>query len=225
MLVAATLLPGLGPAEKRGPVDPAAWPWSAVVRVQIPGVSRCSGFLLDAVTVVTTAHCLFDVRVQHLLRPGVVHVLSGYSHGSYAAHAVVESYRVAPGYDPQHADRTRGVDVAVLHLPSPVGGRGLALVGTVPGQAAMLGGYERDRTEVMLADRDCRAMGIAADLQGRSLRQHSCAATYGSNGAPLLVRDASGEWAAAGVQEAASPGEAGGIAVPASVVTALLGSK
>ena len=60
-----------------------------------------------------------------------------------------------------------------------------------------------------------------ADAADRPLRQHSCAGTRGTSGAPLLVRD-HGRWAAAGVQVAAVEGDIGGLAVPSETVQALL---
>ena len=192
--------------------------------VQVPGISRCTGFLLGPRLAVTAAHCLYGVRVRHMLGAGSVHVLSAYSGGDYARHSVAASYRVPAGFVAGDAGRSRGADVAVLTLAQPVGSAVLRLVAARTGAAAMLGGYNQDRAQVLLADPACRVVGTVADPAGRPLRRHSCAGTSGTSGAPLLVREAgSGEWEAAGVQVAAERGEPGGLAVPAETIEALLG--
>lgn len=193
--------------------------------MQVAGVSRCTGFLLDARTAITAAHCLYSSRVRHMVRPDSVHVLSLYQRGSFAAHTLAVSYRVAQGWLPLDQAAGSGADAVALTLAAPLGSRFLTLSPARPGQAAMLGGYERDRAQILLADRECRVMGTAADAKGRPLRQHSCAATFGTSGAPLLVRAASGEWAAAGVQVVAVEGAAGGATVPSETLAALIASK
>jgi protease YdgD len=205
-------------------VDVAAWPWSALVLVQVPGVARCTGFMLDPRTVMTAAHCLFLPRVRHMARPDDIHVLSGYARGDYRGHSLITRYSTASGWDPGDEHRAPGADAAVLTLATPLPGGALGLTPGQPGQAAMLGGYEQDRAQVLLADTDCRVMGLAGDAGGL-LRQHSCTATSGASGAPLLARDPAGRWAVAGLQIAAERGVAGGLAVDQSTLAALIASK
>lgn len=224
-LLAAALLPGIGATDPRAPVDVYAWPWSAVVLVQSPGVSRCTGFLIDPRHVVTAAHCLYSNRVGHLVQPNSVHVLAGFHNGAFAAHAVAVVYRVPGGWSPSRERETSGADVAVLTLGSPVAPRGLPLTEPKQGQMAMLGGYERDRAEILIADQSCRVTGVEADRAGRPLWRHSCTGTFGASGAPLLVRDAAGTWAAAGVMVAAFSTHAGGVVVPSATIAALIASK
>lgn len=220
-LLAGVLLPGLGSGDARVPVSVADPPWSALVRVQVPGVSRCTGFFVAAGTVVTAAHCLWDGHVRRTVRPGQVHVLTGYDHGQYRAHAVALRYRIGSGFAGD-ANTGLGGDVAVLTLDAAIGTATLPWADAArPGEAAMLGGYEQDRVETLLADTACRTMGRVADAGGRPVLQHACAATGGTSGAPLLVRQGDG-WAVAGVNIAASVGDVGGLAVPAATARALL---
>lgn len=209
----------------RRPVSVAEPPWSALVRVQVPGVSRCTGFLVAADRVVTAAHCLWGQRTQRMVPAESVHVLTGYDHGHYRAHSVVASFRTGPAYRPR-AGAGQDDDVAVLTLAKPIGTVVLPWATHIqPGEAAMLGGYEQDRAETLLADTDCRLMsGTDGGGGGRPLIAHACAATRGTSGAPLLVRGADGGWAVAGVNVAAAIGDVGGLAVPASTVRAMLGA-
>ena len=220
-LLAGILLPGLGSGDARVPVSVTDPPWSALARMQVPGVSRCTGFFVAPGTVVTAAHCLWDVHVRRVVRPEQVHVLAGYEHGAYRAHSAARGVRIGAGFV-GGANTGLGGDVAVLTLDAAIGVAALPWARDArPGEAAMLGGYEQDRVETLLADTACRTMGRIADAGGRPILQHACAATGGTSGAPLLVRDGGG-WAVAGVNIAANVGDVGGLAVPAATVRALL---
>jgi protease YdgD len=61
-------------------------------------------------------------------------------------------------------------------------------------------------------------MGLAHDTAGHNLLRHSCAATRGVSGAPLLARAPDGSWGIAGVASLASLGAGGGYAVPAAAI-------
>ena len=115
-------------------------------------------------------------------------------------------------------------DWAVLSLDAPLGtpDRVLPLLRGVPqvGASAMLGGYEQDRAQAMVADRGCAVIGIARGASGHAMLRHSCAATRGTSGAPLLARAPDGRWSIIGVASQALIGAAGGFAVPASAITA-----
>ncbi len=213
------LLPGLGPGQARTPVDATRAPWSAVVRVQIPGVSRCTGFAVAPTLIVTAAHCLYGRALGHMLPAASVHVLAGYRAGAFSAHATALSYRLFDGFRVGEGDP--GADVAVLTLERPVTTTVLAWAPTRWGGAATLGGYSQDRAEALLADPDCRVLGVEHPV-ALPLRRHNCAGTRGTSGAPLLVRGADGGWAAAGVQVQGNENDAGGLAIPAATVQRLL---
>lgn len=221
LLAAAGALPGVGAHDGRALVDGATPPWSAVARLQVPGVSRCTAILVAATTALTAAHCLWGRRLGHFVPPGSVHVLSHYAGGNFARHSVAAAYRVAPGFDPAHPDTDRSADWAVVTLAHPLGDDSLALAhGPVsPGTPAMLGGYNQDRAEVIEADTACHVVAVSAHLL-----VHDCAGTRGTSGGPLLVRGADGAWRVAGLQVGAFTGRSGGVAVSAGVLQDALDS-
>ena len=215
-------LPGLGDAAPRVTVDARVAPWSSLVRVQAPGLVRCTGVLVAADLVVTAAHCLFSARLGRFIPAGSVNVLLGYSGGGYAAHAVARGYRTAEGFDPHAAEATRGADVALIRLAVPLAGPVLGLAERAGDGAVVLGGYQQDRAEVIAADLACRLVGRAVDRAGRGLLVHGCAATRGSSGAPLLAQAGDGTWQVVGIQSGGRAGARGGLAVPVAAVWALL---
>jgi protease YdgD len=211
---------GVGPRDPRVPVNVNQPPWRALVRVQTAIGARCTGVLIEASVALTAAHCLLSPRTHVLIPPDDVHVVSGYALGNYTGHAVVVSYSVAPGFDPQRGLRTAGADWAVLRLSAPLGTLGHTLpVARRPvaiGTRVMLAGFGQDRAEELAADLSCTVTGWSTDADARPLIEHSCSATSGTSGAPLLARTGYGGWAVIGLQEAATRGIAGGQAVPLS---------
>jgi protease YdgD len=212
-------LPGLGPQDPRGPVDGSAMPWAALGRVQTELGLRCTGTLIGPWTVLTAAHCLVAPRSNRFVQPSSVHFLLGYRQGSWKAQARAVAMQIGPGFDA----RTRlphGADWALLTLDTSLGraeGR-LPLLREIPPQTPlMLGGYQQDRPELLMADIECRALGMMR-RDDRILLVHNCGGTRGASGAPLLARNPGGGWAVAGVAVAMARRKALGVAVPAIAV-------
>lgn len=209
----AALLPGIGAADPRHPADIEALPWRALGRVQTELGGRCTGALIGPRTVLTAAHCLVAPRTRNFVRPESIHVLVGYRLGVWALGARVTAFttgRFRPGQGPATADW------ALLTLARPIGtpDRILPLLRQIPpaGTAVMLGGWQQDRPEVLLADTGCRLIG------NNALLLHDCAGTRGASGAPLLARGADGNWAILGVQVAAETAAAIGVALPVATL-------
>ncbi len=209
--------PGLAGAEARQAADIATPPWNSLVRVQSEAGGHCTGVLIAPDRVLTAAHCLLARRTNAVLQPGRVNVLAGYDRGEFRGHAVGAALRLAPGYDPA-ARAPFGADWAVIRLATPLRAPVLPRA-PMPavGTAVMLGGWQQDRAHALLADTDCRVIGLQRDAGGLLLR-HDCAATRGTSGGPLLVRAGDG-WAIAGVAVGARTAERGGVAVPVAGLT------
>jgi hypothetical protein len=131
-------------------------PWQvAVIQTRGRSSSLCGGFIIDAVRVVTAAHCVYDQGGQQApfeslaVRAGISNFLTPRASDSEQSR-LVTSYRVHPGYS--YATNGSPDDIAVLLLDTPLdltGGvaRAIALpaAGTVfaGGEAVSLAGFGR----------------------------------------------------------------------------------
>jgi protease YdgD len=189
--------------DRRVPVDANQAPWNAVAKVQTNIGEHCSGALIAPAVVVTAAHCLYNPRTRAFLQPASVHVLLGYQRDTYRWHRLVT--RIVWGPKVRTAPWPGDTDWARLDLAEPVPVPPLPLASSAAeGGAVELAGYNQDRSQVLLADRNCRVLGIADKPNGAMLVFHNCSATRGTSGAPLLARRGDG-WEVVGINIAAGP--------------------
>jgi protease YdgD len=216
--LARPALPGIGAQDRRVRIDPNGEPWRAVGKLQATTGNlhtSCTGTLVGAATVLTAAHCVFNIRTRQYFPPASLHFLIGYDRGTYVGHAVGVGLVTGPGFDPARPLKTLGSDWALLTIDRKLGtpDRVLTIRDRPPdvGTTVMIGGYSQDHPLVLTVDSECRIVEQVLDGNGRRVLRHNCTATRGASGAPVLVSDGT-HWRIGGVDVAAEMGVANGLA-------------
>jgi protease YdgD len=180
-------------------------PWGAIGRVNRRPGGFCSGTLIGADKVLTSAHCVWNKRRGQWIAGEDLHFLAGYHLGTYLVHRRVAAIRLPAKVTMNRRGHPRRPvnNWAILTLETPVATDAVLPLLTKRRArrltAAKLGplvraGYGIYRPYALSTD-TCRAVGLI----GKSLLMHDCDATIFEAGHPILVKTRRG-WRVLGLQ-------------------------
>ncbi|PSL18653.1 trypsin-like serine peptidase [Shimia abyssi] len=164
--------------------------WEAVGRVSL-GNGFCTGVLITRDLVLTAAHCVFDRQTGARIATQNIRFQAGYVAGHSLADRRIDRVVVDPAYRPRETGNigTDMVpnDVALLRLESFISSSEAdpfaVYADPEPGEKVTVLSYGRGRSEHPSWQRSCSVLW----RQG-GLMSFDCDVTFGSSGAPVLVR-------------------------------------
>lgn len=186
-------LPGILGSDDRVILDTSAWPWAAVGRVNRETGGFCTGTLVASNLVLTAAHCLYDSRTGKRVAPGKLHFLGGYRRGGYVTHAVARALFHPSDFSFAGSDGLKRAanDWAVLVLAAPIATKPIPVrslsarnLKALPRDRLMRAGYSQDRPHLLSLHNGC---GVSGNVNGGPVLIHTCDATRGDSGSPLII--------------------------------------
>jgi protease YdgD len=189
---AGSALPGILGQDNRVIEESNRWPFTAIGRLNKAGTGFCTATLIAPDTAATAAHCLWNPRTRRPHRPEFLTFELGLSRGDRGRVVAIEATETQGCWsfaDLAAGKDDMGCDIALLRLKTPVTavepvemlrGAGEAKRG-IP---LTMAGYQQDRPYMLSADTACRLVG---HLPKSGAIVHSCDATHGASGSPLLA--------------------------------------
>lgn len=162
--------------------------FEAIGRIDLGGLSFCTGTLISEDLVLTAAHCLFEPETQSQRDISRVQFLAGWRNGRALAYRGVRRAIIHPGY--VFRGNGEGVarvanDIALLELDRPIRGNGIHpfRIAGKPRKGEEVGvvSYAVQREERPSLERSCDVLARPAQML-----VISCTVDFGASGAPIL---------------------------------------
>ena len=194
----------------------AARGWEAVGRLDLAGNGFCTAVLISDTEVLTAAHCLFGEGGTRIPLDEI-EFAAGIRSGRAVAWRGVRRAVIYPGYVPEASRDARRAarDLALLELDRPIRLTGLTPFGSIAsvrtGSEVAVVSYGRSRAEDPALEAACSVLEAH-----RGTLVLSCAADFGSSGAPVFVTGVEGP-RIAGIVTAKAAIESGDVSIGAAL--------